>query len=71
MMIWTQRLKRVFNIDIEQCERCGGHFKVVACIEDPGVIEKILQHLELKASPSLSRINDARGPPDQPVLFQQ
>lgn len=23
-MTWAQRLKRVFRIDIEQCERCGG-----------------------------------------------
>lgn len=70
-MTWMQRLKRVFNIDIEQCERCGGHVKVIACIEDPAVIEKILQHLALKESPSLSRVNDARGPPDQPALFQR
>jgi hypothetical protein len=70
-MTWMQRLKRVFNIDIEQCERCGGHVKVVACIEDPAVIEKILQHLALKESPSLSRVNDARGPPDQAALFQR
>jgi len=69
-MTWMQRLKRVFNIDIEQCEHCGGHVKVVACIEDPAVIEKILQHLALKESPSLARVNDARGPPDQSVLFQ-
>lgn len=32
-MTWMQRLKRVFNIDIEKCERCGGHVKVVSCIE--------------------------------------
>ena len=69
-MTWMQRLKRVFNIDIEQCERCGGHVKVVACIDDPAVIEKILKHLALKESPSLSRVNDARGPPDQPALFK-
>src|SRR5690554_3283001 len=40
-MTWMQRLKRVFNIDIEKCELCGGHVKVVSCIEDPAVIEKI------------------------------
>ena len=26
-MTWMQRLKRVFNIDIEICERCGGQVK--------------------------------------------
>jgi hypothetical protein len=40
-----QRLKRVFNIDIEQCELCSGRVKVVACIEDPVVIDQIQQHL--------------------------
>ena len=28
-----QRLKRVFNIDIEVCEHCGGHVKVIASID--------------------------------------
>ena len=45
-MTWMQRLKRVFNIDIETCQRCQGRVKVIACIEDPLVIEKILTHLK-------------------------
>ena len=44
---WAQRLKRVFAIDIEKCEKCGGKMKVIACIEEPAVIDKILKHLEL------------------------
>ncbi len=47
---WAQRLKRVFNIDIETCPECGGAVKVIACIEDPVVIEKILPHLNEKAA---------------------
>jgi hypothetical protein len=47
-MSWAQRLKRVFNIDIEICIVCGGGMKVVACIEDPAVIKKILTHLRGK-----------------------
>jgi hypothetical protein len=31
-MTWAQRLKRVFNIDIEVCQACGGAMKVIACI---------------------------------------
>ena len=34
-MTWMQRLKRVFNIDIETCQRCQGRVKVIACIETP------------------------------------
>ena len=49
-MSWAQRLKRVFNIDIETCNKCGGKVKVIACIEDPVVIRKILTHLDKKAT---------------------
>lgn len=42
------RLKRVFNIDIETCSECGGPVKVIACIEGPVVIEKILTYLHDK-----------------------
>ena len=46
-MTWAQRLKRVFAIEIEKCEKCGGNVKIIACIEDADVIEKILKHLRL------------------------
>ena len=44
-MTWAQRLKRVFGIDMVNCE-CGGTIKIIACIEDPVVIKKILDHLK-------------------------
>ena len=47
-MTWAQRLKRVFNIDIEVCGRCGGSVRVIACIEDQDVIDRILAHLRDK-----------------------
>jgi hypothetical protein len=46
-MTWGQRLKRVFAIDIEKCEKCGGPVRIIASIEDPDVIQKILKHLGL------------------------
>ena len=49
-MTWAKRLKRVFNIDIETCSECGGAVKIIACIEDPVVIKKILDHLQEKAA---------------------
>jgi len=45
-MRWAQRLKRVFNIDIANCEHCGGTVKIIASIEDPVVIRRILEHLD-------------------------
>ena len=46
-MTWAVRLKRVFNIDMNICEACGGAVKVVACVDDPVVINKILSHLQM------------------------
>ena len=43
---WAQRLKRVFNIEITLCPRCGGTLGVVSDITDPDVIQKILDHIE-------------------------
>ena len=63
-MTWAQRLKRVFNIDIETCRECGGTVRVIACIEDPVVIQKILTHLTEKAAhEALSLLPSARAPP--------
>ena len=62
-MTWAQRLKRVFNIDIEICKDCGGHVKIIACIEDPVVIEKILRHLERKDATVTLHSPPSRGPP--------
>jgi hypothetical protein len=63
-MTWAQRLKRVFNIDIETCPKCGGAVKVIASIEDPSVIKKILAHLDGIAHPAgEGRLPPCRAPP--------
>ena len=49
-MSWARLLKRVFDIDIERCA-CGGKLKMIAVIEEPAVIEKILTHLGLSPPP--------------------
>lgn len=68
-MTWAQRLKRVFQIDIETCSQCGGPVKVIASIEDPVVIQKILAHLKKKdESQEAVHLPDARAPP-QGQLF--
>jgi len=48
-MSWACLLKRVFDIGIERCPRCGGHLKIIAAIVDPQVIVQILAHLGLPA----------------------
>jgi hypothetical protein len=41
-MSWARRLKRVFDVEIECCARCGGQLKIIASIEEPQLIAKIL-----------------------------
>jgi len=65
-MSWAQRLKRVFGIDIELCPACGGAVRIIACIEDPAVIGKILTHLDAQASAPPAAIRPScRAPPQR------
>ena len=50
-MRWAQLLKRVFDIDIERCPHCGGQLKLIAAIEEPAAIARILTHLGRAAQP--------------------
>ncbi len=63
-MGWARLLKRVFDLDLEHCPQCGGEFRIIAAIEEPAVIVRILTHLGLPA----------RAPPRSPArplpLFQ-
>ncbi len=46
-MNWARLLTRVFDIDLEHCPHCGGTLKIIAAIEVPAVIARILAHLGL------------------------
>ena len=60
-----------FNIDIETCSECGGDVKVIACIEDPVVINKILAHLDNNVlAQQAARWPESRAPP-QAGLFEE
>ena len=71
-MNWARGLKRVFGVEIEGCARCGGRLRIIASIEEPAVIARILAHLEKSASedsrPELVQ-RAARAPPAQPRLI--
>ncbi len=70
-MSWAQRLKRVFAIEIETCARCQGRLRVIASIEEPEVIARILAHRERSqdmAEPEHWPMA-ARAPPRQGLLL--
>jgi hypothetical protein len=56
-------------VEIERCARCTGRLRIIASIEEPGVIARILAHLErtwpdrYAASPSGELPVGARAPP--------
>jgi hypothetical protein len=49
---WARLLKRVFDIDMQQCPNCGGgKLKIIAAILERPAIQKILAHLGLDPLP--------------------
>jgi hypothetical protein len=70
-MTWVQRLKRDFGIDIATCQACGGAVRILACIEDPVVIEKILTDLDTKAVEPQALIRPPSRAPPERGLFDE
>jgi hypothetical protein len=69
-MSWARRLKRVFGIELETCARCGGTLRIIASIEQPEVIARMLSHLQrtaLQPHPTALPLG-ARAPPAQSRL---
>ena len=62
-MGWAKMLKRVFDMDIQTCSKCGGQIKIISSIHNPQIIKRILTHLgEEHRVPELS---PSRGPPEE------
>jgi hypothetical protein len=61
----------VFAIDIEKCEKCGGPVRIIASIEDPDVIYKILKHLGLDQVDSTSPHDPQNRSPPSDLTDQQ
>jgi hypothetical protein len=55
---WAELMKRVFLVDVLQCERCGGRMKILAAIHPPEATTKILDCLSLPS----------RAPPLKPAV---
>jgi hypothetical protein len=67
---WARRLKRVFGFEIEQCARCGGRLEVIASIEEPELIERILAHRrEWGREEAMTVSLGARAPPQASLLL--
>jgi ribosomal protein S27E len=59
---WAELMRRTFGYDMMACLECGGRMRLIAMIEEPAVIAKILDHLGLPTKPPVAR--PARSPPE-------
>jgi hypothetical protein len=50
---WAELLQRVFAVDVLACPNCGGRMRLIATIEDPRVVRRILTHLGLAGDEGL------------------
>jgi len=44
---WAEMIRKVYEVDPLLCPRCGGQMCVIAFIEEPKIIDKIIRHLRL------------------------
>ena len=45
--LWAELMRRSLGLDVLACPRCGGRLTLIALIDDPAVIGRMLQHLKL------------------------
>ena len=58
---WAELLRRLFAIEVLRCPRCGGSRRLLAAIQDPLSIERVLRAMGLPSeAPELA---PARAPP--------
>ncbi|MFI0609701.1 MAG: hypothetical protein ACH37Z_17640, partial [Anaerolineae bacterium] len=53
---WAELIRRIYEVDPLVCPKCGGTMRMIALIQEPKVIDKILKHLRTKG-------RDARAGP--------
>jgi hypothetical protein len=62
LYLWADLMRRTFGLDVLGCPRCGGRLRLIALIDHPRVVERILRHLGLPTDRPEPR--PARAPPD-------
>ena len=57
---WARLIRKVYEADPLVCPKCKGPMRVIALIDDPGVVRRILEHLGRWAPEPAER-----GPPEE------
>ena len=58
---WAELLRRVFGVEVFTCPNCGGKRRLLAAIQDPDSIQRVLRSLGL--SGEVPELAPARAPP--------
>ncbi len=48
---WARLIRKIYEVDPLVCPRCGLEMRIIAFLEEPQVVEKILRHLRLWDQP--------------------
>ena len=59
--LWADLMRRSLGLDVTACPRCGGRLQLIALIDDPAVIHRVLGHLGLPTEVPEAR--PTRAPP--------
>ena len=46
-VLWAKLMQRSFGFDVLACPRCGDRLELIALIDNPAVIRRMLSHLGL------------------------
>ena len=67
---WAALMRRAFDLDVLRCPRCAGRMELIATIDDPVLIHRILAHLGLPGARDGPEPASSVSPPrdDQPAL---
>jgi len=63
---WARLIKKIYEVDPLECPKCKNEMRIIACIDQPDVIHKILSHLDLlgrDCNPDEDDGKSARAPP--------
>ena len=63
---WAELLRRAWAVDVLACRACGGRLRLLATIQDPAVVHRVLTHLGLPTESPQPL--PARAPPQSPEL---
>ncbi len=61
--LWANLMRRSLALDVLACPRCGGRLRLIAAVDQPTVVARILGHLALPTEVPGTR--PARAPPTE------